>query len=206
MTGKICPVHKVPFKKFTKGDQEWYAHKQGDVWCNEAKVVKQQTEVDPDGDDNLFTDEEVPIKPVDNRFKADPEKQASIEKQNAFSGMIALMVSGVIKRNEPLGTDIINYGLQKLGIPIGKQYDVPKKEIEKALASSQSQIEPPAQEVLKPKRDLPLIKTGNDLFKACKVDFGIVPQVVLKTLNVESTTEIKDMVGAYNTIANHFKN
>ena len=32
-----CQAHGVPFKQYSKGDSFWYAHKVGDVWCNEGK-------------------------------------------------------------------------------------------------------------------------------------------------------------------------
>jgi len=36
--GEMCPIHNVPFKLFTKGDQKWYSHKAEDGWCNKDKV------------------------------------------------------------------------------------------------------------------------------------------------------------------------
>lgn len=44
MTEHICPIHDVPFKRYTKGDQEWYSHKTDDgEWCKEYKLPKQAT-------------------------------------------------------------------------------------------------------------------------------------------------------------------
>jgi hypothetical protein len=34
---QMCPVHGVEMKKFTKGSQSWFAHKDGDKWCNGKK-------------------------------------------------------------------------------------------------------------------------------------------------------------------------
>ena len=36
----ICPIHGVPFRKFTKDNQEWWSHKTEDGWCNKDKVLK----------------------------------------------------------------------------------------------------------------------------------------------------------------------
>ncbi len=36
--GGMCPIHNVPFKLFTKGDQKWYSHKTEDGWCNKDKL------------------------------------------------------------------------------------------------------------------------------------------------------------------------
>jgi hypothetical protein len=33
----FCPAHKKPFKRFEKGGNAWYSHKQGDSWCREGK-------------------------------------------------------------------------------------------------------------------------------------------------------------------------
>ena len=37
----ICPIHGVPFRKFTKDNQEWWSHKTEDGWCNKDKVLKE---------------------------------------------------------------------------------------------------------------------------------------------------------------------
>uniref|UniRef100_A0A6M3KM44 Uncharacterized protein n=1 Tax=viral metagenome TaxID=1070528 RepID=A0A6M3KM44_9ZZZZ len=37
---RVCPVHGLPFKRFEKDGKVWYAHKQGDTWCNEDKLPK----------------------------------------------------------------------------------------------------------------------------------------------------------------------
>ena len=34
----ICPIHGVPFRKFTKDNQEWWSHKTEDGWCNKDKL------------------------------------------------------------------------------------------------------------------------------------------------------------------------
>lgn len=48
----ICPIHHVPFKKITKGDQTWYSHKCEDgTWCNKDKVDKPKAE--PEASDQL---------------------------------------------------------------------------------------------------------------------------------------------------------
>jgi len=48
----ICPIHHVPFKKITKGDQTWYSHKCEDgTWCNKDKVEKPKAE--PEASDQL---------------------------------------------------------------------------------------------------------------------------------------------------------
>ena len=31
----FCSEHQTPFKKYTKGESTWYAHKADDSWCNE---------------------------------------------------------------------------------------------------------------------------------------------------------------------------
>ncbi len=41
---ELCPIHKVPFKKFEKDGQIWYSHKTADGWCNKIKLPKTPTE------------------------------------------------------------------------------------------------------------------------------------------------------------------
>ena len=38
----ICPIHGVPFKKYTKGDDEWWSHKTKDGWCNKEKTLNKE--------------------------------------------------------------------------------------------------------------------------------------------------------------------
>ena len=38
----ICPIHGVPFKKYTKGNQEWWSHKTKDGWCNKEKITNKE--------------------------------------------------------------------------------------------------------------------------------------------------------------------
>ena len=42
------------------------------------------------------------------------ERQASIETQNAYSGVVQLMIGGIVKRDEPLGQAVMNYASSKL--------------------------------------------------------------------------------------------
>ena len=57
----LCPIHSVPFKKYTKGNQEWWSHKTEDGWCNKNKVLEEKAPLIP------LVDE------VDEEWRAIPE-------------------------------------------------------------------------------------------------------------------------------------
>ena len=57
----ICPIHGVPFRKFTKGSQEWWSHKTEEGWCNKNKVLEEKAPLIP------LVDE------VDEEWRAIPE-------------------------------------------------------------------------------------------------------------------------------------
>ena len=57
----ICPIHGVPFRKFTKGNQEWWSHKTEEGWCNKNKVLEEKAPLIP------LVDE------VDEEWRAIPE-------------------------------------------------------------------------------------------------------------------------------------
>lgn len=40
---RICPIHHVPFKKFTKGDRSWWSHLHDGTWCNADKPLAEPT-------------------------------------------------------------------------------------------------------------------------------------------------------------------
>ena len=42
----ICPIHGVPFRKFTKDNQKWWSHKTEDGWCNKDKLESPLEEMD----------------------------------------------------------------------------------------------------------------------------------------------------------------
>ena len=64
-TDHWCSEHGVAFRKITKGDKTWYAHKTADGWCNEAKVKSQQTQDEPPMEEEI---------PVEETQKPDPTK------------------------------------------------------------------------------------------------------------------------------------
>ena len=35
VTEHFCSEHQTPFRRYTKGESIWYAHKGGDGWCKE---------------------------------------------------------------------------------------------------------------------------------------------------------------------------
>lgn len=135
----------------------WYSHKQGEGWCNESKIQPDVPQVD----------EEAPEAKKPTKVSPQDFREASIEAQTVFKGFIELMKGPdpIIKRTEPLGIDIINWGCQKLGIDIGKQYEVPREEIKQALAPLQSQIEGKPVKTDSPKGDLEVI---NETLKKIK--------------------------------------
>jgi len=54
----ICPVHGVPFQKFTKGKQVWWAHKTDDgKWCNESKVKNEAVTTEDTNDTPAVTED-----------------------------------------------------------------------------------------------------------------------------------------------------
>jgi len=111
MKEHFCTEHNTEFVKHKGKYGEFYSHKiEGtEEWCNEKKKQEEKQE---------------------EHFKADPEKQASIERQNAYSGLIQLMVAGIIKKEEPLGKEIIGYGAQKLNLGTGILWEAPQPQKE----------------------------------------------------------------------------
>ncbi len=47
MPEHFCQEHHVPFRKFEKEGKVWYAHKNGDKWCNEPKDASVVSEEAP---------------------------------------------------------------------------------------------------------------------------------------------------------------
>lgn len=85
MSGHWCPIHKTAF--FKKGNMKSYAHPIKDAggnttgWCNEDDLSKAEPKAEPH--------EDKPFVPAIN-----PEKQASIEAQNARTNLTSLMIAG----------------------------------------------------------------------------------------------------------------
>jgi len=101
MAGKHwCSEHGVAF--FKRGNMLGYAHPIKDEegedtgeWCNEPEEK-----------------EESPKK--QKASPETPERQTSIETQNAYTGIVQLMVSKLVSKDEKLGQSALNYAQSKL--------------------------------------------------------------------------------------------
>ena len=71
-----------------------------------------------------------------------------------------------------------------------KKAETSKPEDDKLQEPAPGAIEKVAEATQKPKRDTDTIRTLNDLFKACNVDFKLQPADLLKELGVESQSDI----------------
>jgi hypothetical protein len=131
-----CEEHQVPFKKFVKGERSWYAHENGETWCNEAKKKAQPKE-------QIFSVEpEERATPQRESFKADPLKQASIELQTSAIMVKDLWIAGKLQDGEPeihglrqyirarLCPNALQGKIEPLKPPVNP---IPKADIEKAL-------------------------------------------------------------------------
>jgi hypothetical protein len=92
-----CNEHQCFYKRFEKGEKAWYAHKDGDNWCNEAKKDKPKAEpvfnVPPEK-------REYP-KDETKTFKGDPATRVSIELQQAIITAKDLWIAGKLQDGEP---------------------------------------------------------------------------------------------------------
>ena len=107
-TTHYCNEHQCTYKKYEKGDKTWYAHKNGDEWCNEAKKKERK-------DEPVFS-----VAPEERKypqpFKADPEKQASIELQHYTSEVKDLWIAGKLTDKSPLVEKYLFILSNKIGI------------------------------------------------------------------------------------------
>jgi len=96
-----CDEHECTYKKFEKEGKVWYAHKNGDYWCNEAKKKG-----NPESDfDKSTTSKAKAIS--DNEMtkgdwaEKDRVKQLSIESQQAAEYTTELWIAGKLQDGEP---------------------------------------------------------------------------------------------------------
>lgn len=101
MAEHFCKQHKTPWFSTQYGYGHPIVDEEGNpvlndkgkqTWCREPKEEKKEA----------------------TEATESPEKQASIEIQNAYTGVVSLMVSGVIKKTDQLGQTAINYAASKL--------------------------------------------------------------------------------------------
>ncbi len=100
-----CKEHDTVF--FKKGKMKGYAHPIVDdegentgEWCNEEEVEEtKEPKKEPKGE---------------SKTTESPLRQASIEAQNAFTGVVNLMVCGIIKKEDALAQTALNYASSKL--------------------------------------------------------------------------------------------
>lgn len=95
MAEHYCKIHNTVF--FKKGKMKGFAHPIGDTgeWCNEEESQEET------GRSSSETPE-----PSD--------RQTSIEAQNAYTGVVALMTNKIIDNYHPLAQSALNYAASKL--------------------------------------------------------------------------------------------
>ncbi len=120
MSKHYCAIHDTPY--FKKGKMKGYAHPITDddgentgEWCNEAEQEEKTQATAKTGKEATA--------------RESPARQASIEAQNAYTGIVSLMGCGVINRDEGIAQTALNYAMSKLGhwSSLGKEV-VPEKE------------------------------------------------------------------------------
>lgn len=119
-------------------------------------------------------------------YKADPIKQASIQRQTALNRAIDLVVADKASLMETFTwANRFNSWLEGEDIRL----------IEVELPEETTAVKP-----AKKKEDKTECKTIGDLFNACKGAFNMTPAQVLKELGLSSKEEIADPQDAYNQI------
>lgn len=104
-----CQEHQCTFKRYEKNNNVWYAHKNEDgSYCNEAKKKEQPKEELT----SSISTEERQYQP----FKADPEKQASIELQHYTDNVKDLWIAGKLTDKSPLVEKYLFILSSKIGI------------------------------------------------------------------------------------------
>ncbi len=216
MAENFCKEHRQEW--FKRGKMKGFAHPMLDEdgnptgeWCNKPKDSPVES---------VHEDKNPEAKMPGERFTQDPEKQRSIERQTSIQMAIDLCKAEGGRHELSsicLTAEYIYQWISKGTIP-PKLEQMPPKSTTETLKEKTNVSAPTTtsdedfeklgrtevekvQSQKKPERDPKTIKNSTGLFKACKEDFGLAPQEVLKELDVTSTSELTDLPEAYVAIS-----
>jgi hypothetical protein len=96
-----CNEHQCFYKRFEKGEKTWYAHKDGDNWCNETKKDKPKEQSKPEQVFKVEPEKREYPKDETKTFKADLATRVSIELQQAIITAKDLWIAGKLQDGEP---------------------------------------------------------------------------------------------------------